>query len=214
MSGVLIQPWLCVCYVSLAASLGAIIASRFEGVALSPRAFLYVTLIPALLCQFTVDAAVRADVALFTVIFVAGLSCLAVIDAKSRTIPDLISVPMILVGLMHASFSGFDTVVFATSALSVIALGLTGQFLFKEVDWFGGGDVLLVAGALAWFGPVLVIDIVLLSALVLVPQLIVAKTWAMRPSVCLPVQGPATGVPFAPAFGFAQMVIWFLGPVL
>ena len=206
--------WTFVCYISLAASGGAILATRFDGVSLSARNFLYATAVPGIFGVMFVTGPTILPIAFCTLGLVAALTCLSVIDGMTRTVPDLITVPMIPLGLVHSWAVGLDYTVFALAALSIVVLGLLGQFLFRTQSWIGGGDVLLIAGATAWFGPALLPDLAIVTAVLLAPQWALSITPMARTTACVPVDGAAdTAVPLAPSLGTAQLLIWFGGPL-
>lgn len=209
-----ISAWVFVSYVSLAASAGAIIATSFEGVSLSLRNFLYATSVPGLLAVLCVSNPTPLPIVLSSLGLVAALTILSVVDGTTRTVPDLISVPMIVLGVVHAWVIGLDHLVFGIAALSVIALGIVGHVLIRSQSWIGGGDVLLVAGAMAWFGPAMLPDLAIATSVILVPQLILSVSSTARPASCIPVHTPIdNSVPLAPSLGTAQLLLWFGGPL-
>lgn len=209
------EPWAFVCLVSLAGSCGAGLAARFEGVGLAPDRFVTATAIPAVLAVIFSGNGVPLGIALWTFAFVTLLSCLAVIDLTTRTVPDILSIPMILLGLLHAHLSGFDTWVFGGFAVAVISMGAIGQYIFRSQSWIGAGDILLIASAIAWLGPALLPDVLLLTGLLLCLR-IAAGSFAMpHHASCVPTEAPRDpGLPLAPSLGAAQMLIWFGGPLI
>ncbi len=213
-SAVFFEPWAFVCLVSLAGSCGAALASRFDGVTLTPGGFVVACAIPAVLAMLFSGAGVPLHVALWTFALVGALSALSVIDATTRTVPDAISVPMIALGLVHCHLSGLNLWIFGGFSFAIIVLGLAGQILIRAESWVGGGDVLLFAGAVAWLGPGLLPDVILLAAGLLCLRLAAESLAAPRAVICLPTHVQQdTGVPLAPSLGAAQLLIWFGGPL-
>lgn len=209
------DPWAFVCLVSVSGSAGAVLATRFRGVTLTPDRFLMATAFPALLAIFFAAKPIPADLAFWTFMIVVVLSALSVMDAATRTVPDLLTVPMIIFGVIHAKISGYSPVMFGGFALAVIALGLAGQYLLREQTWIGGGDILLVAGAVAWFGPALLPDLMLVTGVLLLVRVAIERLATPSPASCVPGAMPKdTGIPLAPSLGAAQLLIWFGGPLI
>jgi Flp pilus assembly protein protease CpaA len=73
----------------------------------------------------------------------AGIS--AIIDAYTGEIPEWITVPTILLGLIYAWFFGFFW-----TALAVVVITLALGYALYYTGQLGGGDVLLLAGIGAW----------------------------------------------------------------
>lgn len=211
----LIPVWTFVALASLSASLGAMIAAQFEAVRLHAGTFLVTTATPAALAAFLIDGPVPLSFALWTMLLVLVLSGLSAMDAVTRTVPDVLTLPLILLGLVHAQANGASALVFATSALFVICCGVAGARMFpRRTAWIGGGDVLLVAGAVAWFGPAMLPDILFLTGVILFARLCLGQVLSLEPATCVPVQ-PATGrgLPLAPSLGAAQLLVWMGGPL-
>lgn len=86
----------------------------------------------------------------------AALLVIIVIDIHHQIIPDVISLPGILAGLL---FSFFSTTLTWQSSLIGIALGggvlysiALAYFLIRKIDGMGGGDIKLLAMIGAWLG--------------------------------------------------------------
>lgn len=210
---VLIPAWAFVAIATLSATLGAMVATQFEAVRLHASTFLATIAIPGMLAMLLVEGPVPLSFALWTMLFVLVLSGLSAMDAVTRTVPDMLTVPLILIGLVHAKANGAPAPVFAVSALAVIGCGvICARILPGRTGWIGGGDVLLVAGAVAWFGPAMLPDIVLLTGLILFVRLCLGRILDLGPPSCVPVRSP--GLPLAPALGAAQLLVWMGGPLL
>lgn len=165
-----------------------------------------------LLVFFLAPGPVGGVVAGWSFVLITGLTALALIDGKTKTVPDLLTIPMILLGLAHAATQPGLFPVFAITSLIVVAAGLvTGWILRGRDSWIGGGDVLLFAGAMAWFGPALAPDILL----------IVGISYALWYAATLVVhmfdpkrqRSTAKEVPLAPILGLAQLILWTGGPI-
>ena len=89
-------------------------------------------------------------------LFCAALLIIIVIDIHHQIIPDIISLPGIVAGLL---FSLFSTTLTWQSSLIGIAVGggilyaiALAYFLIRKVDGMGGGDIKLLAMIGAWLG--------------------------------------------------------------
>ncbi|WP_347313402.1 A24 family peptidase [Defluviimonas sp. SAOS-178_SWC] len=207
--------WCFVAIASLSATIGAMLASQFDGVRVPPNTCLGATATPAILALLLVPGPVPLGFALWSMVLILGLSGLAVIDAVSRTVPDILTVPLIPLGLLHAEMNGAPGLVFALAALGVIGIAIAAHMaLRRQATWLGAGDVLLLAGAVAWFGPAVLPDILFLTGLLLLIRLGLGELIDLRPATCVPVARRADrAMPLAPALGAAQLLVWLGGPV-
>lgn len=156
--------------------------------------------------------------AAWTFVMVLGLAALAAIDGATREVPDFLTLPMIALGLAHAATLPGAFIIFGATALVVIVLGIVVARLMRGKDDgpVGGGDILLFAGAAAWLGPLVLIDVILISAFLLVVQ------WTTRQVTKRRARGPGdppvgldfADLPLAPALGFAQATVWLGGTLL
>ncbi len=207
--------WTFVAVASLSATIGAMVASQFDGVSVRPNTYLSATATPAVLVFLFVQGPVPLTFALWSMVLILGLSGLAVIDAVTRTVPDILSVPLIPLGLLHATASGAPGLVFGSAAIGIIVLGLAVHLLFRaRTAWLGGGDVLLLAAAVAWFGPAVLPDLLFLTCLLLLIRLGLDQLVDLGPATCIPVARKTDrALPLAPALGAAQLLVWLGGPV-
>jgi prepilin signal peptidase PulO-like enzyme (type II secretory pathway) len=212
---ILIPAWTFVAVASLSASLGAMVAALFDAVRLSAGTFLATTATPAVLAIALVEGPVPLSFAAWTTVLVLVLSGLSAMDSVTRTVPDLLTVPLILLGLVHAAANDAAAALFAGSALVVIGFGAAvARILPGRTNWIGGGDVLLLAAAVAWFGPAMLPDILLLTGLILSIHLFLGRLVDLEPATCVPVRPRAVrGLPLAPALGSAQLLVWMCGPL-
>jgi prepilin peptidase CpaA len=116
------------------------------------------------------------NVPLWVVLPVLALAVIATwIDVKSRRIPNLLTFPALLLGLLvHLAVEGLPGL--GRSALGMLVAGglMMPGWLLK---WKGGGDVKLMAAVGAWFGFPLALMAALLS---LIAGGVVAFLWAAR----------------------------------
>jgi prepilin peptidase CpaA len=102
----------------------------------------------------------------------------AVLDLKSRRIPNWLTFQMILSGITVSVFAG--TVASPTQALLGMAVGFAIPFVLFAMGALGGGDVKLLAGVGAWLGPIIAIKIFLAAAIVGMLIVLVQCTWQRR----------------------------------
>lgn len=141
---------------------------------------------------------------IWTGLLLAGWTALAITDALRHEIPDAISMPLLILGLLYQYVSGFS---FQSSLLAVAALfvvaGLVGLTAQRWRDGVGGGDIVLLGIALAWVGPLRIVDTLLLTAFFLIPQIAHVIVTGSRAQSSL-----------APSLAIATLVVWFTGSLL
>lgn len=102
--------------------------------------------------------------------FIWSLLLLTEIDWRMYLLPDILTVPLLLVGFLYAALAG-GWVVPAESAIGAFA----GYFLpvvaslflvWKDKDMFGGGDIKLLAGIGAWTGADKLIYVILTAVVI------------------------------------------------
>ena len=92
------------------------------------------------------------------------LAWAAVTDCASRRIPNWLSYTLILGGLFHSLVHGLTVGVWGSLLGMLVGFGLT--FVFFAVGAMGGGDVKLLTGVGAWLGPLGVLAVFVIEALV------------------------------------------------
>ena len=137
--------------------------------------------------------------AFWPALFFALLTSLAVIDGLSETVPDTLTLALAGSGLAHTGLVGAPVLLPAVIVVLLIAVGLGIERWTRERWIFGSGDLFLFAGIAAWFGPVLMIDVLLIAAVALALHCIVLR---QRTSA------------FAPSLLVASYLVWFGGPIL
>lgn len=195
-----------------AANSGGMLAWRFSGVSRHPWVFPGAIAAAPVLAYFLIQTPVPMAFAGWSFVLIAGLTCLTVIDAQTRTVPDLVAIPMVILGLIHAATQDGLLISFAVSSLGVVGIGmLVGLVTKNRGVWIGGGDVLLFAGALAWLGPAVAPDVIFLTGLGLL--VVYSFRSIMRFAKLAAPYSPDHFMPLAPALGLAQMTIWLGGPL-
>ncbi len=143
--------------------------------------------------------------------FLASLVTISFIDLAHKIIPDVISLPGILVGLIFALFR-LNTVSWLESVIGILG---GGGFLFIVAVAFeritgkegmGGGDVKLLAMIGAWMGWKALPFIVLISSL--------AGIIIGGGSLLLARRGIRTRIPFGPFLSMGALIYFFFGPAI
>ena len=106
------------------------------------------------------------------------LAWAAVTDCTSRRIPNWLSYTLILSGLFHG-LTAATGVGFGASLLGML-VGFALTFVFFAVGAMGGGDVKLLTGVGAWLGPVGVLLVFVVEAVVGMVQAIVQAAMQKR----------------------------------
>lgn len=214
MTGFLVPPAVLSLLVGLAVFFGLVLATKFDGLRPGLPATVVFAACCALLTALLINVPVTATFAAWTLTMALGLAALAAIDGATRTVPDALSVPMIALGLAHAATYPGIVWIHTGAAALVIALGLFMGMLTRGRGggWLGGGDVVLLAGTVAWLGPALIPDVLILTVCGIAVQW--ATGVAMRLRGAETAATPLTEQPLAPALAVAQGIVWLGGPIL
>lgn len=105
----------------------------------------------------------------FIFVFIWLLTLLFEIDYKTMMLPDVITVPLLIVGFVFACFYG-TWVAPQESAIGAVvgyALPVVAALfvVWKNANAFGGGDIKLLSAIGAWMGAELVIYVILLASI-------------------------------------------------
>jgi leader peptidase (prepilin peptidase) / N-methyltransferase len=149
------------------------------------------------------------SVVLLSSILALGLIILSEIDRKSFRLPDRITLPLLLAGLLAAMVIGDDVVWRLFSAgigFAVIVLADQAYRAWRGVSGIGLGDAKLFAAAGAWLGAAALPTVLLWScALALLVLLLVRLSG--RPVTA------QTAIPFGSFLAFGTWLVWCLGPL-
>lgn len=126
------------------------------------------------------------------------LAAIATIDAVTETIPDVLSMTLTGAGLLYSYATGTPPLALGLLAGAFILIAVLRDWLFDDTGAIGSGDLILVAGVIAWVGPLLLIDVLLIAAVVGIIQLPFTRR---------------TTLPFAPAITFGLGAVWLGGPL-
>lgn len=135
----------------------------------------------------------------WTALFFGLLASLAWIDATTETVPDVLTLGLVTFGLAHAVAAGAHLWPIAAGAVLTLIAGLLHDMLRGDRGWIGSGDFFLVAGIIAWFGPVLTLDVLVVTSAGLLLHGLVAR----RATVAV-----------APSLAASAALIWLGGPIL
>lgn len=140
----------------------------------------------------------------------ACLVLLNVIDLRSYRLPDLLTLPLLLAGLVLAALQGQETLLW--HAVAAVAAGLTLYTIrslyraLRGYDGLGLGDVKLFAAAGAWIGPEGLASSLLIAC---VTALAVALLWKLAD----PGVNGRSVLPFGPFLAIGFWIVWLYGPL-
>jgi Flp pilus assembly protein protease CpaA len=200
----------------MAAFGGAWMAGAFATLRLSPQSYTIATALPVLLAWSIATLPLPPIDFLWSLVLVASLVALAMVDAKLRAVPDSVSVPVIVLGILQAASIGGPYHLHAIAALGLIfvAIGVATMHP-RALTWVGTGDVLIVTAAMAWFGPLYIPDLALLAGLILSVQLMLRRIPLPEPDACMPTQRyRGSRLTLGPALVAAQLTLWFGGSLI
>jgi leader peptidase (prepilin peptidase)/N-methyltransferase len=141
-------------------------------------------------------------------LFTASLVTISFIDLHHKIIPDVISLPGILVGL-GVSFLNFTPVSWLDSLIGILGGGGFLYLVAVLFEWLtgregmGGGDVKLRAMIGAWMGWIALPFIILISS--------ISGTLIGGASLLMARKGVRTRIPFGPFLGLGALIYFFFG---
>ncbi len=139
------------------------------------------------------------------------LAALAVIDARTLTLPDLLTLPLIFLGLavtylIVPSQIGHHAAGAVLGFAAIGGIGLLYRRLRGRVG-LGGGDVKLAAAAGAWVGWIGLPGVILIAALSGLAMAALLALLGRRAD-------PAARIPFGPHLAFGLWITWVHGPLV
>lgn len=141
-----------------------------------------------------------------------ALLTLAVIDARHRILPDILTLPLIPFGLLVAWISpGADLAAHFVGALIVGAMLWSFAFLYallRGVDGLGMGDVKLMTAAGAWLGWAGAPSALLIAAATALVWLLAKRRVGYDEPMTLQSEAP-----FGPFIGLGIWLTWLYGPI-
>lgn len=130
---------------------------------------------------------------------------LTVIDIQSFRLPDKLTFPLLISGLLQAHLMQADILPYAIGAAAGYAAFVGIELAFKRLrgqDGLGRGDAKLLAAAGAWTGWMWLPQIVLISSLTAIAWTISAR-WRKNAIA------PNDAIAFGPFLCFGLLIVWF-----
>jgi leader peptidase (prepilin peptidase)/N-methyltransferase len=139
------------------------------------------------------------------------LLALAWIDARHMILPDVLTLPLVLAGLVFAWFLEPELIAehaIGAAAGWVLFWGISRLYrMLRGRDGLGEGDAKLMAGAGAW-----------VSWMGLGPVMLVGAATGLVVAVGMHLRGKdlsgATAIPFGPPLAFGIWVVWLYGALI
>lgn len=98
-------------------------------------------------------------------LFCLVICCLAVLDLKTRLLPDAITYPLLIYTGLFGPLAINDVLV-SISVVATLLFSISyGYYAWRGVIGFGGGDIKLLIAIAAWFGHIASLNILLMAAL-------------------------------------------------
>ncbi|WP_236626224.1 prepilin peptidase [Actibacterium mucosum] len=138
--------------------------------------------------------------AVFSTVLSALLALAAVIDHQTGRIPDVVPAVLALTGAAMLFLTGAQWLPFVVTSAAIVALLVTVRARNRPIP-IGEGDLLLIAAAGMWLGPIHLAWAILVSTAAHLLGLLVQR-FAGGPSPTL--------APFAPAMFFGIFCVWAL----
>jgi prepilin signal peptidase PulO-like enzyme (type II secretory pathway) len=149
-----------------------------------------------------------ASVLLLSLVLAAALIALSEFDRRTFRLPDLITLPLALSGILAAALTGKGLwwhVVSAGIGLLVILLVDQGYRAWRGVDGIGLGDAKLLAASGAWLGAEALPTVLLWACVSALGVLLLMQVSGRR-------VGARTAIPFGSFLAFGTWLVWCLGP--
>ena len=143
-------------------------------------------------------------------LFSAALLIVIVIDLYHQIIPDVISLPGIIIGFLFSfinpDVNWLDSLIGILCGGGILYAIAWGYYLIRKQDGMGGGDIKLLAALGAWLGYQSLLFIIFFSSL----------TGAIVGIVVLKLQksGANTRIPFGPFLSVAALIYLFFGTTI
>ena len=132
---------------------------------------------------------------IWTLILLTLLIMIAVTDARTHLLPDWLMALFIAVGLAHCGFA-FLTVI---GVVLCVLCAMANTLMTQDKGMIGTADYLLCSGLVAWVGPQLALDALVIALIVFGLQIIITHQRCAA---------------FGPAVAAGLTAIWFGGPIL
>jgi len=172
-----------------------------------PAGLVGLYLVPAIFAG--AGTALPLSVVLLSLILAASLIVLSEIDRRTFRLPDLITLPLLLCGVLTAAIMGDGMlwrVFSAATGLAVILLVDQGYRAWRGVSGIGLGDAKLFAASGAWLGAQALPTVLLWACISALLVLLVARGMGQRFAAHTP-------IPFGCFLAFGTWLVWCLGPL-
>lgn len=143
--------------------------------------------------------------------FGAGLVMLALIDAKTKLLPDVLTLPLMWAGIVLQLFPETRTVGLEASVWGVV-VGYLPLWVLAHLYWWlrhreglGMGDLKLLAAMGAWSGPMILPGVIFLASLLAIAGVLLGRLFGGRSA------GLTEEFPFGPWIILAYMLSVVLG---
>ena len=147
---------------------------------------------------------------LATLLLAAGLSLLSAIDLVSLRLPDILTLPLLAIGLALAATGSAETLAWhaGSALLGGLALYLVGwaYLRYRGMDGLGLGDAKLFAVAGAWVGAEGLSSVLLIAC---GSALLAALLWHLSGKTV----DRRSALPFGPFLSLGLCVVWLYGPL-
>ncbi|MCF6196798.1 MAG: A24 family peptidase [Emcibacter sp.] len=141
-----------------------------------------------------------------------SLLTLSAIDLQSYRLPDFLTLPLIIVGLVYNGLTRPELFGhFVIGAVAGYILFRAVAFLYRQFrgrDGLGRGDAKLLAAAGAWVGWQGLPIVIMLAAM---SGIVVTLAWALIRGRKNTQNLPTTKIPFGPFLSLAIWITWFYG---
>lgn len=156
------------------------------------------------------ETAMPIEVVLASLVLACALVVLSVIDLKTYRLPDLLTVPLMLTGIVLAWTLGWDS---GSWRIASAALGFGSAYavarMYEAVrgrSGLGMGDAKLFAAAGAWVGAGSLASVLLYACTAALLAALVAHVRKSNLSL-------TTAIPFGPFLAAGIWLVWLYGPV-
>lgn len=136
----------------------------------------------------------------WTMVLVMTLAALSSLDHRTGYVPDLLTIPLLITGLVHAALVREEELaIFLLIILAGLAFALQSlafERFLNRLSPLGGGDALVILAAFAWLGPEGALNALAAALTMVLIALIIGLKRTVR---------------FIPFLAFAIVLIWCRG---
>ena len=135
----------------------------------------------------------------WSMIFGGLLALLAWTDLRTETVPDGLTIALVLTGMSYTISVGSPVLGPVAGIAILLTLGLLQERYSPDKGWFGSGDFFLASGILAWLGNSGALETVLFASFFICLHAILQRR---------------TSIALAPSLSAAALLHWLGGPIL